>query len=84
MLLKNGYNFDDNFEEDYTIIDDAGESEISVRIDNVITENARSGGYGAIVHLKDGKIVAFTIKSYDIELTIPATIEMHNKIQKIL
>lgn len=84
MKLKKGYNYGDFFNDTYYVEEDEGEAMIDVSIDNVKTEEDRGWGYGVEIYLKDGKISSFRIKSYDIDVEIPATIEMHNKIRGFL
>ena len=84
MNLKNGYNYSDYFCEYYDVEDVEGDAEVAIEIRGIKTESGEGFGYGTTVHMQDGKITAFTIKSYDIELTIPATIEMHNKIRALI
>lgn len=90
MKLKHGYDYDTYFSPTYEVVDDShgigssGEAEIDTVVNNVRTGAGRGSGYGTTIHLEDGEIVAFTIKSYDIEVKIPATSEMHNKIYELL
>jgi hypothetical protein len=83
MKLKSGYNYSDYFNDSYRIIEDDGEAMIDVSIDNVKTEEGRGHGYGVEIYLNDGEITSFRIRSYSIDVEIPATIEMHNKIKAL-
>ena len=84
MSLKHGYDYLDYPVMSLEVVGE-GEAEASIEISGVDTEGfSGSSDYGATVILENKKIVAFRIKSYDIELTIPATIEAHNSISKIL
>lgn len=84
MRLRSGYNISDYHHDTYTVEDDEGEALIEVSIDNVKIDDGRGSGYGVEIILEGGKIKSFRIRSYDIEVEIPATIEMHNKIRKLL
>jgi len=84
MKLRSGHNIGDEFNDYYSVEDDEGLAMITVEISNVKTECGRGSGYGVEISMKDGEITSFRIKSYNIDVEIPATIEMHNKIMKIL
>ena len=84
VRIKHGYDYGDYFFNDYSIEVPEGEAEIEVSINNVRTEVGIGYDYGVKIYLEDGKIKAFRITSYDIDVEIPATIDMHNKISRIL
>ena len=84
MILKHGYDYCDYFHSSYQLIEDEGEAEIITEVDNVKTEAGRGSMYGTTIHMKDGEIVAFTIKSFNIELKIPATSKAHSDILRAL
>lgn len=84
MGLKKGYNYANYTTDSIELVDDEY-CEASIEISGVETSGGGgSSDYGATVVMEDKKITKFRIKSYDIELEIPATIEAHNAIQKAL
>jgi len=82
-VFKRGYGYSDYPVMSLSIVGD-GDGEASIEISGVDTECGFGSDYGATVIVKDKKIVGFRIKAYDIEIEIPASIEVHNAIQKAL
>jgi len=84
MSIKRGYNYSD-YETMYLELDGNDRCEAVIEISGVETDGGGgSSDYGATVIMDDKKIIKFRIKSYDIELEIPATIQAHNAIKQAL
>lgn len=83
--FKRGYDFTDypNMQLE-AIGEEEDEGEASISIAGIKADGYTTPDYGATVIVKGQRIVAFRIKSYDIELEIPATIHAHNAIQRAL
>ena len=86
MSFKYGHDRSDHFEFNLELVEHIeGEGDVAVSISGIKNEDGTTGyGYGATVVVERGRIVKFIIKSYDILVEIPATIEAHNAIQKVL